>query len=216
MAGVNVLLSGVAESSLNCQRYPCAQGQFCTYANYSLWPCQRCPLNQFSADGITCSFCTPGNTASRDQSSCARCAAGRAGITGVCDECTVGKYRHFRNASTSCLDCPAGTQSEKKNRSRCTACTGGKFSPGELASTAQLSGSSCTATQRRGWCRLNPFCSPSARCVGKLQLLQPRDGAECQADTLRLVRQRRHGVGDRRQVRALQTRHCSVGQQAKV
>ena len=159
MAGVNVLLSGVAESSLNCQRYPCAQGQFCTYANYSLWPCQRCPLNQFSADGITCSFCTPGNTASRDQSSCARCAAGRAGITGVCDECTVGKYRHFRNASTSCLDCPAGTQSEKKNRSRCTACTGGKFSPGELASTAQLSGSSCTATQRRGWCRLNPFCS---------------------------------------------------------
>ena len=68
----DVYLGGFQANMFNCERYPCAAGQSCTFINYSLWPCKPCTKDTQS-QGITCKTCQNHFHPAKNLSACEPC-----------------------------------------------------------------------------------------------------------------------------------------------
>jgi hypothetical protein len=74
----------------SCQQHPCAPGNSCAYAKFSI-TCQPCPQNTYSSEGIRCEICEPGFGSSVDRTSCLPCGGPSDPLAyspfGICLEC---------------------------------------------------------------------------------------------------------------------------------
>lgn len=119
-----VYLSG--PPGLDCDTYPCAPSEGCTYEKMSLFPCEICGANLVSTKGLTCDLCPNGHTGSPDKKRCLKCVAGKAGIGGVCDPCTEGFVA--AEGKSMCEECRAGKYPAKKDK--CLDCPVGRAGSG--------------------------------------------------------------------------------------
>lgn len=66
-----VVMPGIIDNIVQggCVQNPCEAGQSCSYRDYSL-SCNRCPVDKYSSDGITCQYCEPGQGPNAEQTAC--------------------------------------------------------------------------------------------------------------------------------------------------
>jgi Ca2+-binding EF-hand superfamily protein len=83
--------------------YDCPPG---TEPDTDLAACISCVLGHFSADGVACAVCAPGEGSNDRRSGCYRCPTNAIGVNGTCSECSTGQRPNA--AQTSCGDCPIG------------------------------------------------------------------------------------------------------------
>ena len=114
-----------AAPNFDCGAFPCSPGYGCTYENFSLVPCQRCPRHLISPQGRACTACLAGQSSDASQSACVACVPGRAG-SGLCEACAPGRYPNLN--ATGCQECDVGTYSSEGSVA-CTQCPSGSYSP---------------------------------------------------------------------------------------
>ena len=111
-----------APGSASCVE--CVAGKYDDDSDAST-PCIDCPVGTYSdtVGATECSACSAGTYA----------APGLASVSG-CVECAAGKYDGDSDASTPCIDCPAGTYSDFTGTIECSVCSAGAYSvPGSVS-----------------------------------------------------------------------------------
>lgn len=89
-----------------CTQHPCATGNECQYAQYSLL-CVPCPAGSAGLDGIACTPCPQGTGPSADQQTCEPCGSGQYSAFGICQACEIGIVAEVNGvARAACTECP--------------------------------------------------------------------------------------------------------------
>ena len=94
--------------------------------------CTACYYGQASSqpNQTVCDECVAGLYASTNKTACVSCPPGTISTdpfeNGVCENCTVGKYKSIENSST-CEPCPTGRFSNVTGVSACSPCAAGLF-----------------------------------------------------------------------------------------
>ena len=91
----NPMLDGAATVFLagrlaGCNEHPCAAGNKCSYANYSL-TCTPCDEVTVSSGGLQCVSCDAGTGPNANQTACVACANASFSAFGVCQACADSK-----------------------------------------------------------------------------------------------------------------------------
>ena len=126
----NPMLDGAATVFLagrlaGCNEHPCAAGNKCSYANYSL-TCTPCDEATVSSGGLQCVSCGAGTGPNANQTACVACANASFSAFGVCQACADSKEPN--EVGTACQKCAAGRTGKL---GRCNECMSGFYALAE-------------------------------------------------------------------------------------
>ena len=139
---------------------PCAGGKTTTGKQGSCDNCESGTYRPFQDASPLCQSCAAGLYSNADNTQCLHCAGGKTrtvGNSSTCENCDIGTYRPYMDASPLCQSCVAGRYSNADN-TVCLHCIGGKTRDVGNSSTCD----NCDSGKFRPFQDANPLCQSCA------------------------------------------------------